>query len=117
LKLAPYSKPLLKKVSRNKPPEQFIFLWVGDYALENAERLCVSLPDRTLMLPITSSLPSWLCPFDYIWPVKSCRILIVDTSGIKGESIQELVYWLYENGAVDVRYLSPDLNLVIYKKG
>ena len=117
MKLVPYSKALLKKVSRGLAPPEFVFLWVGDYASENAESLSTLIPDRTLLLPTTSMLPSWLSPFDYIWPVKLCRILIVDTSGIKKESIQELVYWLYKNGAIDVRYLCPDLNLTVYKKG
>lgn len=117
MKLVPYSKALLKKVAKGNPPSEFIFLWVGDHALENAERLCAFLPDRTLLFPITSSLSSWVSPFDYIWPVKLCRILIVDTSGIEKGAIEELVYWLYENGALDVRYLCPNLILTVYKKG
>lgn len=44
-------------------------------------------------------------------------MLIIDTGYADKEYIEEIVYSLYKNGAEDVRFLCPELNLTIFKKG
>lgn len=111
MKLPPYAKNLLEQISKGVVPSKFIYLWIGNKAWDLANRMSLLLPDRTLLLP------PWLPAYDYHWPVSLCKILIVDTGYAEQDYIQEIVYSLYKNGAVEVRFLCPNFDLTIYKKG
>jgi hypothetical protein len=112
-KLPPCSKALCQSIKKGAVPEGFINLWIGTSAWELGTALSDLSPDKNMLLP------AWLHPFDYFWPVRLCKILIVDTSYqyASKEYLEDLVYCLYKSGAEDVRALDPACNLTIYKKG
>lgn len=110
-KLPPYSKALFQSIKKGKIPAGFIYLWIGQNGWNIAGQLSEVFPDKTILLP------PWLSPFDYMWPVKLCRILIIDTGYANRDYIEELVYCLYKNGAEEVRFLCPEFNLTVFKKG
>jgi hypothetical protein len=110
MKLPPYGKPLYELISKGFKPNNSVNLFIGHNAWKKGEAFSISYPSRTLILP------PWLSSVDYFWPVKSCDMLVHDTSYSEQEYINRLVFSLYEHDADIVRVIDSKKNLIIYHK-
>jgi hypothetical protein len=109
-KLPPYAAPLQKLQLENNPPANSVNIFIGMQAWKKAKAFSVSHPTRCI------ALPAWESPINYIWPIKGCDILIVDTGYAEKEYLEDLVYCLYQSGATIVRGVTPDFSLIVYHK-
>ena len=110
MKLPPYGKGLYDLIQQNLKPSNSVNLFIGTKAWDKGRAFSVSYPNRTLILP------AWHDPYLYYWPVKDCDILIVDTGYANDDYIESLVISLYQHQAAIVRFIDPDMNLIVYHK-
>src|SRR5574338_269801 len=101
-KYPPYSHILEHLIHSNHRPRNDINLFIGNHAWKRAENFSISYPERTLILP------PWHDPGMYDWPVKGCSLLIFDTGYSKNDYVNDLAFYLYQDGANIVRYVSMD---------
>ena len=109
-KLPPFGKPLFNLQESNFAPKNTVFIWVGANGWNKAKNFAISMPNRTLLLPLLEHASS------YYWPVKQCDILIIGTSPLYSDYIEELVYVLYEHEAKKVRACTSSYELFVYHK-
>jgi hypothetical protein len=110
MKLPPYAKPLKDLIDSRLRPNNDVYVFIGKDAWTKGKSFSISYPERTI------AIPPWQSPESFIWAVKQCDILIVDTGFADASYIHELVYCLYENGANNVRLVTPDFSIVLFKK-
>ena len=109
-KIPPYGKALYDLYKKNLKPEYSIRLFIGSYAWSRAKIFAYDFPERTLLIP------PWLCPSDYFFPVKQCKVLIVDTSFAENDYLDDLAYCLFKDEADFVICNQPDANFINFKK-
>lgn len=110
MKLPPYAKPLNELINKGFRPNNDVHLFIGQHAWEKGRIFSNRFPERTLIIP------PWLPATNFIFPVKQCDILIVDTGFANADYIHELVYCLYRDAANNVRLITPDYSIVLFKK-
>jgi len=110
MKLPPYGKPIKALLQTGIVPKNDIYIYVGEYAWDKGKKSYKTKPDRTLILPPTDS------PQQYEWPVKGCDIIIIETSQLPNELLEDIVYVLFIYGAKQVITISKDLRNTFYEK-
>lgn len=110
MKVPPYGKPLKALLDSGQLQNNSIYLYIGNYAWERGRLSSHSRTSRTLILPPNHS------PLNYDWPVNGCDILMIETSLIDTEYIENLVNILFSYGAIKATLISNDFLLTIYKK-
>lgn len=106
-KLAPFGKHLSQL---DIPPTNDVYIFVGPQSWDKAKKSIVMRPSRTLCLPPNES------PFNFIWPVTNCDILIFDTGKTDELLIQNLVLTLFNHDANIIRYISQYGSLTLFKR-
>ena len=110
MKLVPYGKPLYELLLEGKSPGNSVYVYVGKKSWEKGQKSSSSRPTQTLVLP-----PHHL-PQSYKWPVQGCEILLIETSNLVTEYIEDVVQVLFDYDANRVALLSLNLLLTIYEK-
>lgn len=110
MKVPPYGKPLKALLEDGQLPDNSVYLYIGDKSWEKGKLSSYCRPTRTLSLP-----PNHL-PFSYEWPVNGCDILMIETSHLSDEYIQDIVNTLFIHNAIKVTLISFDFSINIYKK-
>ena len=106
----PFGKPLKALLESGQLPTNSVYLYIGDHSWEKGKLSAYCRPTRTLILP-----PKHL-PFDYEWPVHGCDILMIETSHVATEYIEDIVRELFKHGAIKVVLISTNLLSTTYKK-
>jgi len=110
MKLVPYGKPLYELLLEGKNPSNSVYVYIGQKSWEKGQNSSISRPTRTLVLP-----PHHL-PQSYKWPVQGCEILLIETSNLVTEYIEDIVQVLFDYDADRVVLLSSNLSITLYKK-
>jgi hypothetical protein len=110
MKVAPYGKPLKALLESGQLPNNSVYLYIGNNAWDKGSLSAISRPTRTLILPPNES------PLAYAWPVTGCDILMIETSPVDTEYIENFVNLLFRYGATKVTLIQTDLLSIIYKK-
>ena len=110
MKLPPFAKPLYELINKGLRPNNDIFMFIGRNSWKKGKSFSISYPTQTLILP------PWRAAIDFLWPVKCCDILIIDTGFSDEEYIHELVYCLYRADANNVRLITTNFSLILFKK-
>ena len=109
MKLPPFGKYLSTLIKNKQPPNNDVYLFIGEHAWDKAFAFNEIRP-TTLCLPHGD-------PSDcYKWPVENCDVLVFDTSYSEEIYVENTAFCLLKAGANIVRYLSLDNDLFIYKK-
>jgi len=106
----PFGKPLKELLEIRQLPSNSIWLYVGSKSWEKGKLSSYCRPTRTLILP-----PNEL-PFGYLWPVKGCDILMIETSPLADLFIEDIAGVLFRDGATKVTFISINLFLTVFKK-
>ena len=109
-KIPPFGKSLFALQQKHLKPISSVYLWIGDKAWQKGKAFSPSRPVTNLILP------PWECPTTYLWPVKDCDVLILETSFADLEYVEDLVYCLYSAGAEIVRLIKVNDQLIVYHK-
>ncbi len=110
MKVAPYGKPLKALLQQGLFPSNSVYLYIGYKAWEKGESSSISRPTRTLILPPHHS------PLAYEWPVNGCDILMIETTPIDTDFIENFVNLLFSFSATKVVLISATLFSTTYKK-
>jgi len=110
MKLPPYGKPLRDLLQSGQLPSNDVYIYIGDKAWDKGKMSSYSRPSRTLILPPNQS------PLAYEWPVSSCDILLIETSQLDTEYIENFVQILFDHNANKVILISTNMLTTIYKK-
>lgn len=110
MKVPPFGKPLKALLEHYQIPTNSVYLYLGKKAWEHGHLSSISRPSRTLILPPDSH------PLSYKWPINGCDILMIETSPIDTEFIEDFVVILFSSGATKITLISFDFKLTIYKK-
>ncbi len=110
MKIPPYGKPLKALLEAGQLPINSVYLYIGEHAWEKGKLSAYCRPTRTLALP-----PNHL-PFSYEWCVQGCDILMIETSHVATEYIEDIVSELFKYGATKVTLISTDFLVTTYKK-
>jgi hypothetical protein len=110
MKLAPYGKPLKSLLDNGQLPNNSVYLYIGDKAWDKGALSSICRPSRTLVLPPHHT------PLIYEWPVNGCDILMIETSPLETEFIENFVNLLFSHGATKIVLINFNLLSVTYKK-
>ena len=110
MRTPPFGKPLQQLLSKGVRPSNSIYFYVGYHAWDKGKMSSISRPERTLILPLEKSV------LDYDWPVNECEILMIETSQLKTEYLENVAHVLLSEGADKVVLISLNLLPTIYKK-
>jgi len=110
MKIPPYGKPLKELLQSGQKPSNSVYLYIGKDGWKKAENTFLSRPTRTMLLPNNHRAS------DYDWPVSGCDILIIETSPLTDQYIEDVVQTLFIQGAIKVTLISVDFSTVIYEK-
>jgi len=99
-RLPPFAKRLFEIQQRGYRILDTVNVYIGIDSWAKARAMSVTFPLRTL------SIPAWLAPELYHWPVNQCDVMICDTSYAEMDYITDLVACLYKDGADVVRYMN-----------
>jgi len=110
MKLPPYGKPLHELLLSNKKPDNSVYCYIGQGSWEKGKVSSISRPTRTLALPPNHS------PFSYLWPVHGCEILLIETSELVTEYIEDIVRVLFAHQAHRIVCLSSEFLSTTYEK-
>lgn len=112
-KLPPFGKNLFLMQQQGIVPTNDIFIFVGRNAWQKASNFHISRPT-------TTCLPPYHGASFYAWPVKDCDVIIFDTSMAETDSTQDylndLAFYLYEDGARIVRCATYNFSFHTYKR-
>jgi hypothetical protein len=110
LKIPPFGKPLKALLDAGALPNNSIYLYIGKFAWQKGKSSSICRPARTLILPSSER------PIDYMWPVRDCDILIIETSPQKATYIEDVVYILFKHEAFKVTVITVDFIPTVYKR-
>lgn len=110
MKIPPYGKPLKALLESGQLPTNSVYLYIGEHAWDKGRSSSICRPTRTLVLP-TNELP-----FSYGWPVQGCDILMIETSHLATEYIEDIVNTLFTYGATKILLIQLDFSTIVYKK-
>ena len=110
MKVPPYGKPLRGLIDSGTRPKNNVYLYLGKLAWDRGKNSSFCRQSRTLALPPEKS------PLLYDWPVNGCDILMIETSPLDTEYVENIAGIMFGNGAKSVSLISIDLLLTIYKK-
>ena len=106
----PYGKPLKALLEQGQLPNNSVYLYIGQKAWDKGQLSAISRASRTLILPPNHS------PLIYDWPVNGCDILMIETTPIDTDYIENFVDILFSHGAMKVTLIDINLLSTIYKK-
>lgn len=107
-KTIPFGHKLKKSLSTGYKPKDDIYCFCGLNAMDKA----LAFSKTRLVL----CLPPYEPPSNYYWPVAGCDILLFDTGNLAISDIEETAYVLLSSGASIVRAVTPDYQLIIFRK-
>jgi hypothetical protein len=110
MKTPPFGKPLQALLQSGQIPNNSVYLYIGNLAWDKGRSSSISRSARTLILPFGHN------PLEYEWPVQGCDILMIETSPIDTEFIENFVNLLFSEGAIKITLISVNLLSTIYKK-
>jgi hypothetical protein len=110
MKIPPFGKPLMQLLAQGFLPNNNVYLFIGKLSWEKGKNSSYCRPSRTLILP-----PNDL-PFSYEWPVYGCDILMIETSRLSNEYIEDITSVLFDFGAIKITLISTENLLTVYKK-
>lgn len=110
MRTPPFGKLLERLLLSGQKPNNSVYLYLGYHAWAKGKSSSVSRPKNTLILPIDKSV------YDYDWPVMGCEILIIETSNLKTEYVENVVQHLFDYGASKALLISQNLSITSYKK-
>lgn len=106
--LPPYGKEAAFLLSMNAQLRNDIFLFAGSNAWQQAQAF-----EKT---QVVLCLPPDKNPFDYLWPVNDCSILLFDTGNLSLIDIDKIAYCLLIANAAIVRVIYSDNIVIIYRR-
>jgi len=110
MKVPPYGKPLKALLEQGQLPNNSVYLYIGQKAWDKGQLSAISRPTRTLILPYGQS------PLLYEWPVNGCDILMIETSPIDTEYIENFANLLFSYGAIKIVLINVNLLSITYEK-
>lgn len=91
-KIPPFASRVQKSIIEGY--KNNIYFYIGYDAQERASNMNISRP--------CLFLPPYECPSKYIWPVKNAEILVFEREKFNDEFLNDLAYWLFQDGASKV---------------